>query len=199
MSQSSRETDGKLAFPKGKARDHFCIIRHCCRGITYTFPLPHWFCPMCNLIHSLDLDLFLGWLLMSSPAIPQRLQREASGSYHCWKFVLCHWTAEVWLDDLQSWSFNIGCRLFWCGFTMDMFFFCAFQLRLLNHEKRLKSLRLIFFQVGFVLKNDIISWFVARGAYDYLCTLRSCVTCAFVQSVLASGEKCKEIGCGLCG
>ena len=123
MSQSSRETDGKLAFPKGKARDHFCIIRHCCRGITYTFPLPHWFCPMCNLIHSLDLDLFLGWLLMSSPAIPQRLQREASGSYHCWKFVLCHWTAEVWLDDLQSWSFNIGCRLFWCGFTMDMLFF----------------------------------------------------------------------------
>ena len=97
-----------------------------------------------------------GRFLTSSPAIPQystRGLRELSLLEVLFVPLDCRsvawWSSIMELQHRMQW-----CRLFWCGFTMDMVFFCAFQLRLLNHEKRLKSLRLIFFQVGFVLKKQ---------------------------------------------
>ena len=143
---------------KGKARDHFASSS-IAAGELPTFPLPYWFSPMCNLIHSLDLDLFLGRFLTSSPAIPQYSTTSTRGlrelSLLEVRFVpldcksVAWWSSIMELQPRMQW-----CRLFWCGFTMDISNFCAFQLRLLNHEKRLKSLRLIFFQVGFVLKKN---------------------------------------------
>lgn len=102
---------------------------------------------------------------MSSPAICQystRGLRELSLLEV--RFVPLDCKSVAWWSSIMELQHRMQwCRLFWCGFTMDISNFCAFQLRLLNHEKRLKSLCLIFFQVGFVLKKQIL-WFVARGS-----------------------------------
>ena len=137
-----------------------------------------------------------GRFLTSSPAIPQystRGLRELSLLEVLFVPLDCRsvawWSSIMELQHRMQW-----CRLFWCGFTMDMFFFVPSSWDYSIMRRGWKAYVWSSSKLVLFWKNRIL-WFVAKGAYDYLCTLRSCVTCAFVQSVLASGEKCKEIGC----